>query len=428
MLSAQVIIQIKPGQFDNKDTYVNSYNYYGQGSTPSFIAAAWSYGGEFGIGRSFIDIPLPVLPEHYSNFKASLNFFYNYSATHVGHAGDNGCIIERVIQPWAEDYMNWSNQPGVTSSSSVFIESSIENNQDYEAIDVTQLVMDMYSFPESSFGFRLSLITEDLYRSMIFASGDHPDERVRPFLLIEYDTCSFPENFFTYQVEDLTCFFNYNDTTSFDYHWDFGNGFNSNLQNPEFEYNSEGIFFVCLNVTNSCGTISVCDSVFICRAELPVYTYTIDSNRFSFSPTTSGDSYFWDFGNGYFSSKRNPDYVFPDAGLFYVCLTITDTCGTNTYCDSIYVSQTLGISDLPFTPSVLSVYPNPSKGDFYIDVSDQSIRNIEIINVQGSVIQSNFNLESNSKYHVNLQQFASGLHFLRITTQNGVILHKIILN
>lgn len=427
LLNAQVIIQIKPGPLQSKDAYVNSYNYYGQGSTPSFIAAAWTYGGEYGVGRSFINFSLPELPENYSNFNASLSFYYNYSATHEGHAGDNSCKIERIVQSWDDNNLNWSNQPEVTSLSSVFINSSTQNDQNYTDIDVTQLVLDMYNFPETSFGLRLSLVTEDLFRSMIFASGDHPDERVRPCLIIKYDTCSLPESFYTHQVEELTCHFNYNDPTAVEYIWDFGNGFSSNLQNPEFNYGSEGIYYVCLTVTNSCGTISVCDSVFVCSTDLPVFTYTIDSNMFSFFPATTGSGYLWDFGNGYFSSKSNPDYVFPDAGIFAVCLTITDTCGNSTYCDSVFVSQTLATPESPFELKMLNVYPNPSRGDFYVDVSDQSIRNIEIINIQGVIIQSSFNFESNSQYIVRVKHHSPGFHFLRITSQNRVILHKILL-
>ncbi len=189
-LHSQVVIEIKPGPANNKDTYLNSYNYYADGTSHSFISAAWTYNGTFGTGRSFIEFPLPDLPGNATNIQAHLNLYHNYAAQHAGHYGENASKIRRVIEPWDANTMNWSNQPEVTSQSEVILPKSDYEDQDYTDIDVTALILDSYEDPENSFGFRLSLITEETYRSLVFASGNHTDESIRPSLILQYDTCS----------------------------------------------------------------------------------------------------------------------------------------------------------------------------------------------------------------------------------------------
>lgn len=160
---AQVAIIIKPGTEDSKDAYVNSYYERMLGDTPSFIAAAWTYTGIEGIGRSFIQFDLPELPAEMHNFKATLNFYHNYSSSHVGHGGDNAVKLERIIENWSENDIMWYYQPAVISQNAVILPASTSENQDYPYIDVTQLICDMYTFPESSFGIRMSLLDETIY-------------------------------------------------------------------------------------------------------------------------------------------------------------------------------------------------------------------------------------------------------------------------
>ena len=51
-----------------------------------------------------------------------------------------------------------------------------------------------------------------------------------------------------------------------------------------------------------------------------------------------------DFGNGDSSQIQNPTYSYLIDSNYLVCLTITDDCGADTFCDSINAYDNTGFS------------------------------------------------------------------------------------
>jgi PKD repeat protein len=427
MLHAQVEIKIRPGLEDNQDVYLNSLYVYGFSNHQSLIASAWTYYDEFGIGRSFIDFRLPLLPDSLTNFSARLDLYYDYSATHVGHYGDNFCLIERIIQPWDENSINWFNQPYITTASSVITNSTQYENQDLLGIDVTELIRDMYEDPNNSYGLRLSLLTEDLYRSLILASGDHPDENIRPCLVISYDTCDKPNDRFHFEVDNLHCNFQYDDPSVTSWNWFFGEGYGSSLQNPEYTFTEEGTYYVCLEVANNCDTITICESVTVCLTVMPSFSYKIvDSLKVKFiNQSNCKCDFYWDFGNGYYSILENPEILFTEGGLQNVCLYVTNDCGMRMFCDTINLNSSLGLENFRLGDD-LSVYPNPAKDFIYIQSGSRKILRIELYNDQGMFEEVSFSANTDLNYKLPLQHSAPGLYFLRLITKDGCIIKRII--
>lgn len=68
---------------------------------------------------------------------------------------------------------------------------------------------------------------------------------------------------FSYIIEDNNVFFTNLSPEGLNYYWDFGNGFFSWLEHPEFQFDTLGNFDVCLHVTNACTTVTVCKALFI---------------------------------------------------------------------------------------------------------------------------------------------------------------------
>ncbi|WP_082189624.1 DNRLRE domain-containing protein [Lentimicrobium saccharophilum] len=427
MIYAQVEIRIRPGIEDNKDAYVNSLYVYGYSNHQSLIASAWSYYGEFGIGRSFIDFSLPSLPDSITNFSARLDLYYDYSATHVGHYGDNSCVIERIIQPWDENSIDWFNQPEVTTVSSVITSPTLYENQNLIGINVTDLIDDMYEDAQNSYGLRLSLLAENLYRSLILASGDHPDENIRPCLVISYDTCIKPIDRFHFEVEDLHCSFQYNDHSVNSWNWNFGNGYGSYLQNPEYTFADEGTYYVCLEVANSCDTVLICDSVIVCQAILPSFTYLVqDSLHVKFFNQSVGvDDFYWDFGNGYFSFLENPEFLFSEGGKHIVCLSLINECGLSLICDTINLSPSLGFENIELNTDIL-VYPNPATDVIFVQSGSRKIHRVELYNDLG-ILEDVYSLSTvGFKYTLPLQNRTSGLYILRLVTEDGCFTKRVI--
>ncbi|MBL4658294.1 MAG: PKD domain-containing protein, partial [Flavobacteriales bacterium] len=128
------------------------------------------------------------------------------------------------------------------------------------------------------------------------------------------------------------------------YLWDFSDGFTSTLQNPSHTYSFAATYNVCLTVTDSCGTATICQNVSVtagaCPTPTAAYTYTVAGLDVSFndgSTVTGTASYFWDFGDGTTLSAQNPANLYSAAGTYNVCLTVTDTCGSATICQLITV-------------------------------------------------------------------------------------------
>jgi PKD repeat protein len=120
------------------------------------------------------------------------------------------------------------------------------------------------------------------------------------------------------------------------YLWNFGNGTTSAAANPLATYTTEGMYWVCLQTTDTCGTFTYCDSVEVTCYNLNAdYTFTQNNLTASFtnlSTGTAGMSNYWTFGDGGFSFTKNPVYTYQNEGTYQVCLQVTDSCSTRTTC------------------------------------------------------------------------------------------------
>ncbi len=72
---------------------------------------------------------------------------------------------------------------------------------------------------------------------------------------------NFPSASFSYTADDLTVTFTNLSTGGGTYFWDFGDGNNSNEENPTHTYLSEGIYIVSLTLTNDCGQNTFTDTI-----------------------------------------------------------------------------------------------------------------------------------------------------------------------
>ncbi|MBL3654989.1 PKD domain-containing protein [Fulvivirga sediminis] len=119
------------------------------------------------------------------------------------------------------------------------------------------------------------------------------------------------------------------------YHWDFGNGYTSSLENPFFEYGDPGTFDVTLNVINDVG----------CESDLTrsVSVYQLPNVQFNNELACEGSltqfidasevgdanlqAWRWEFDDGEFSTERNPTHNFAADGRYDVKLAVTTTNG-----------------------------------------------------------------------------------------------------
>ncbi|MGD9492677.1 MAG: PKD domain-containing protein [Bacteroidales bacterium] len=119
------------------------------------------------------------------------------------------------------------------------------------------------------------------------------------------------------------------------YMWDFGDMSNSGQVDPAHYYSATGNYDVTLYVFNDRGcsdslTIPVniqsglewdFTSTQECVGEPTVF------NDFAVNPNVPAVAWFWNFGDGSFSTLEDPTHLYPVSGTYNVLLTVTDAMG-----------------------------------------------------------------------------------------------------
>jgi hypothetical protein len=120
----------------------------------------------------------------------------------------------------------------------------------------------------------------------------------------------------------------------------------------------------------------------------------------------------WDFGDGAFSAERNPAHTFPAPGAYEVCLTVSNTYGSDTKCKTVWVG-TSSVGEAPGRDRP-QVYPNPTAGLVTIEglASGSRIRVFDGLGrLVGEYIHQNTALD--------LGALPPGVYYLQCTTPDG---------
>jgi uncharacterized repeat protein (TIGR01451 family) len=146
---------------------------------------------------------------------------------------------------------------------------------------------------------------------------------------------SFAQNFST------VSFTNSSGSLPGSFTWDFGDGSTSTAASPSHTYANPGHYLVCLYYTDTCGTHSVCEGIYVsCQAPTSSFGFQANNLSVSFTDQSSASviGWQWDFGDGNSSSMQNPNHTYAAPGSYPVCLTVTDLCGATTFCDTVIAS------------------------------------------------------------------------------------------
>ncbi|MBS1764698.1 MAG: T9SS type A sorting domain-containing protein [Bacteroidetes bacterium] len=148
---------------------------------------------------------------------------------------------------------------------------------------------------------------------------------------------------------------------------------------------------------------------------------SLSPNNDTIYSNLSGSNYMWYYsvdGQSYSSTPANSNYI-PVTTFGYYYLQFTDTNGCTAFSDTLAVT---GIRELD---AGLLIYPNPVTDVLTIifppELADSFI---EMYEVSGKRILIQ-RLTSEGKLQMNVSSFASGIYYLHITTDNGVVTRKI---
>jgi hypothetical protein len=145
-------------------------------------------------------------------------------------------------------------------------------------------------------------------------------------------------------------------------------------------------------------------------------------------------SYVWSWGDGTYDSIAYPTHTYSVAGNYTICLDITDSTGCHsTYCDSSNIQKSENsIVSLDVVPGItgidknelssqIMIYPNPASDQFTIECPPKSV--VEIFTINGQSLQTI--LCKNKKTGIDVSNLPSGIYFIKVRTDKGMAVKKI---
>lgn len=425
---SQTVLTLQPGSEEGIDACITSINPdYNYGNVPNFYASAWTFGGEFGIQWSLLKFDLTQIPSSAIVIDAKLSLYY-WQGSLPGHEGENASYLQKVLENWDEMSVTWNTKPSTTTVGEVYLLTSSNQTQDYPDINMTQFVSDWIGDPQNNFGMLFRLAVDSIYRSMLFASSDNSTASLRPKLVVTYRQCPDPVASFSYTVQEPLVQFYDSSSSAKTWYWEFGDGYFSDLKNPVHNYPQFGKYFTCLSITDSCGSGQYCDTVYFCHPPNPRFSYLANGHLVSFTDSSfSPVSWYWSFGDDFFSDLQNPTHYYKNPGTYNVCLTSKNICNQQTFCDSI-VFQANGVETK--NGEEVTIYPIPAKDHLNIGWLNPQPGSgeINIINSQGTVVFKKGITVTSNGYHdeIDITEFSSGFYYMRMITNNVTILKNFI--
>ncbi len=248
---------------------------------------AWTWQGNFGVVRSLLQFTgLNTIPDNAIILSATLYLYGVNSAGIIpqGNSYYNGSnfptnqgIIGRVTEYWNENTVTWATQPLFDTSNALIIPSStLQWNEDYSVSspELVSMVQEMVS--NNNFGFILMLKTEAQYRSRVFASSKHENEKLWPVLQVSYKYCDASFDYCINSSEPNVYSFEAVNTNALNYSWILNGSLVSTDPDYQDYFESGDTNVLCLNVLDSDSLFcEECITIFIPEEieEKSIYTF-----------------------------------------------------------------------------------------------------------------------------------------------------------
>jgi len=221
-----------------------------------------------------------------------------------------------------------------------------------------------------------------------------------------------------------------NNPTSWQWQFPGGDPSSSIDQNPtNICYNSPGTYDVTLITTNANGIDTLTLPNYITVYTTPPFpTITQVGYTLTSSPATS---YQWQINSADIPGATNQSYTILQTGYYTVIVGDSNGC-VNSFTVYILIS---GIDEVSGDANV-SIYPNPSSGNFIVEwlnglASGEMVGevSIQVVNTLGQKIYSSSQKISaaDKKMEIDLRDAVPGIYFIEIKTQNEFVRKKILI-
>ncbi len=148
-------------------------------------------------------------------------------------------------------------------------------------------------------------------------------------------------------------------------------------------------------------------------------SFTTNGNVATFTNTSTGaTSYSWDFGDMTNSSATSPLHAYAANGTYIVSLTATN--GNCSDVTTFTVNIAVSLDELPGVE--LTLVPNPATTELNISLTGATLQLVNVIDAFGRTVINS------TDSHIQLGNVANGVYQVRITTDKGTSLRKLIVN
>jgi len=141
------------------------------------------------------------------------------------------------------------------------------------------------------------------------------------------------------------------------------------------------------------------------------------------------DSWNWTFGTSGSDTAQNPSFTFSDTGSYQICLTVTNSCGSDTLCKTVDLSDTstIGISNLSLQS--FKIYPNPFKDKLNIELPENISGKVtlKVHNVVGEMIFETRVTNGIKPIVLDMSRYSEGIYWISIQTSQLYVTKQILM-
>jgi PKD repeat protein len=210
--------------------------------------------------------------------------------------------------------------------------------------------------------------------------------------------------------------------------WNFGDGGQSSLQNPSYNYNNGGIYDVRLISSNPAGSDTITQTALITVLEADFISNAGSSSlNVNFNDLSFGaNSWAWNFGDGNSSNLQNPSHSYAATGTYTVVLTINGQCSKT-------MQITVGSVDVANMQPIgfeVNLSPNPARDLFTIDFNNplRSAVDMEIVSIDGRVVYSAQVEAATQRFEVNCSKLSAAMYFVRFKSGAITLSKKLVIS
>jgi len=222
--------------------------------------------------------------------------------------------------------------------------------------------------------------------------------------------------------------------------WTFDGGIpeTSTDQNPaSIQYDTQGAYDVMLIATNDIASDTIVKEGYVV-VDGPFADFEADLTNivvgesviFTDMSTNNPTNWSWKFfggSPGAHNGQDPPAVTYNSAGSYDIKLTVSNDLGSNFITKEDYiVVGGVGVDEASLEES-LSIFPNPSKGSFTLDLghSDMTEVMIRIVDSKGNLVYQQVIPDGQQKFFIELDDQAAGIYMLKISADEINVDRKI---